>query len=103
MTPEQEQQIRQRMKKLPPETKEALEKWINMNESSKMGILAVNCLFVIFFLGIFMLFAAYLISEHNVNIFQLETWTDGSATLQKILRNLQKVSKPSKSSGGSSA
>mmetsp|Transcript_46792 Transcript_46792/g.106112 ORF Transcript_46792/g.106112 Transcript_46792/m.106112 type:complete len:196 (-) Transcript_46792:70-657(-) len=100
MTPEQEQQIRQRMKQLPPDTKKALDEWVNMSESSKMGLLAVNCLFVILFLGLFLLFAAYLISEHNVNIFQLETWTDGSATLKKLMKSMHKAGRPS--SGGSS-
>mmetsp|Transcript_67441 Transcript_67441/g.163148 ORF Transcript_67441/g.163148 Transcript_67441/m.163148 type:complete len:127 (+) Transcript_67441:230-610(+) len=89
LTPEQQDQIRRRMAKLPPEARKALDNWVNMKEEDRWALLGMNCLVIVLFLGLFVLFAAYLIGAHGINIFELETWRSGATTARKILQEIQ--------------
>jgi len=86
LTPDQEAQIRRSVDKLPPETRKALSDWINMEDQSTGAMIALNCMVLIFFLGIFLLFAAYLIGVHEINLFEMETWYNGTAYATELLR-----------------
>mmetsp|Transcript_34437 Transcript_34437/g.69557 ORF Transcript_34437/g.69557 Transcript_34437/m.69557 type:complete len:192 (+) Transcript_34437:65-640(+) len=89
LTPEQEATIRKRMAKLPPEARKALDDWAQMKEGDKWAIVAMNCLVLVLFLGVFVLLAAYLIGAHGINVFELQTWRRGFVTVRRALHGAQ--------------
>merc|ERR1719215_1704868 len=92
LSPEQEKQIRAQVSRLPPESRKALEEWVNMKDDNKWALLALNCLVVIFILGVFLLFSAYLIAAHSINVFDIQTWRNGTQTAENLLRQMRILS-----------
>ncbi|CAE8595840.1 unnamed protein product [Polarella glacialis] len=81
LTLEQESRIRDGVRRLPPESRKALQDWLNMEDGNKMALLAMNCLVLILVLGMLLIGAACLIGFYEVNVFDLETWRNGAALL----------------------
>mmetsp|Transcript_123790 Transcript_123790/g.358065 ORF Transcript_123790/g.358065 Transcript_123790/m.358065 type:complete len:263 (-) Transcript_123790:93-881(-) len=86
LTPEQEAQIRKGIRKLPESQRKALEDWINMKEESIWPMVAMNILVLTLFAGMFVCFSAYLIINHEINIYDRETWRNATKLAEATLR-----------------
>ncbi|CAE8728657.1 unnamed protein product [Polarella glacialis] len=65
LTLEQESRIRDGVRRLPPESRKALQDWLNMEDGNKMALLAMNCLVLILVLGMLLIGAASLAKDQE--------------------------------------
>jgi len=70
--------------RLTPEQRDAIEKWINMSETDKKGLMLLNLLVFIMVLGVMLALAAFLIIHFEINVFSLDTWRNLPETMQKV-------------------
>ncbi|CAK9015375.1 unnamed protein product [Durusdinium trenchii] len=79
LSPEQEAKFRQGLANLPPESRKALKDWVEMTgtDSSTWTLLGLNCLFLVFILGVITLAAAAVVGFFQINIFSLDVWRQG--------------------------
>merc|ERR1740121_2839618 len=69
LTPEQEAQIKEQVNRLPPESRKALEDWINMSNDNK-----------------------YLIAWHGINVYDIQAWRNGTKIAEAWLRQKRVLS-----------
>eukprot|EP00438_Fugacium_kawagutii_P010186 Skav234218 [mRNA] locus=scaffold1464:12514:14806:- [translate_table: standard] len=74
--------FRQGLANLPPESKKALQEWVKMTESSTWTLLGLNCLLLVFVLGMLTLGAAAIVGFFQINIFNMDVWREGISTFQ---------------------
>eukprot|EP00435_Cladocopium_sp_Y103_P002597 s3069_g1.t1 len=74
LSADQEAKFRQGLANLPPESKKALQEWVNMTESSTWTLLGLNCLFLVFIAGVLTLAAAGIVGVFQINIFNPDVW-----------------------------
>eukprot|EP00913_Durusdinium_trenchii_P016281 g15300.t1 len=67
LSPEQEAKFRQGLANLPPESRKALKDWVEMTgtDSSTWTLLGLNCLFLVFILGVITLAAAAVVGHRS--------------------------------------
>merc|ERR1712194_178064 len=97
LTPQQEAQIKASIDKIPPETRKALQQWVKSGSDDTGSMIAMNCLVFIFLLGVFLMVSSYLIAVHEINIYEVETWSQGKAFAMekhRVWRVLPKVRVP---------
>lgn len=87
----QAEQMRGAVKKLPPKTQEALDKWIKLSETDRNGMIALNLLVCVLFLGIAVMVVVLFIGFFQVNVFELETYKNWRGTLKKMWTELNKL------------
>eukprot|EP00928_Gymnodinium_smaydae_P088219 TRINITY_DN7232_c1_g3_i1.p1 TRINITY_DN7232_c1_g3~~TRINITY_DN7232_c1_g3_i1.p1 ORF type:complete len:210 (-),score=64.96 TRINITY_DN7232_c1_g3_i1:405-968(-) len=87
LTPEKEKELRQRMSRMSPESKKALEDWANLPESDKFAMAMLNLMIVILFVGAVVGAFAYLLAAHEVNVLQFRSWDDLSNGFNKVLKD----------------
>lgn len=82
LSADQEAKFRQGLANLPPESKKALQEWVNMTENSTWTLLGLNCLFLVFIAGVLTLAAAAIVGVFQINIFNPDVWREGISKLQ---------------------
>ncbi|CAJ1369320.1 unnamed protein product [Effrenium voratum] len=82
LTPDQEAKFRQGLANLPPESRKALEEWVNMTDNNAWELLGLNCLLLVFVAGLITLALAAVVGYWQVNIFSIDVWREGFAKLQ---------------------
>ena len=82
LSSEQEDKFRQGLANLPPESKKALQEWVNMTENSTWTLIGINCLFLVCIAGLLTLAAAAIVGIFQINIFNPDVWRAGYAKLQ---------------------
>jgi len=82
LSADQEAKFRQGLANLPPESKKALQEWVNMTENSTWTLLGLNCLFFVFIAGVLTLAAAAIVGVFQINIFNPDVWREGISKLQ---------------------
>lgn len=89
------EQLRSR---LTPEQKDAIEKWINMSETDKKGLILLNVLVCIVFVGLLLGAAIFFIIHFDINPFDMDTWKNLPQTLQKFSKSFNSMHLQSKRS-----
>ncbi|CAK0838594.1 unnamed protein product [Prorocentrum cordatum] len=77
--------------RLTPEQKDAIEKWINMSESDKKGLILLNVLVCIVFVGLALAASILFIIHFEINPFDMDTWRNLPQTLQKVSKSFNSM------------